>query len=101
MTFAGRVRHFLRNRAAYTYKEIQHKQGYVAAKHYKNQTENATGDRVEPRVPRGMSGCPMLNSASLVKNKVQIRGVFTTYHSKLRILSGEKTSTLKILLDQI
>jgi len=83
----------------YTDKIVDYEEGYVAISYPKNRAKKTdTGERVMTAIPRGMSGCPILNSTGLYKGEIEIAGVFTDHLSEKGVSFGEHVDKLKALL---
>lgn len=83
----------------YTDKVVEYEEGYVAICYPKNKAKNTdSGERVKTAIPRGMSGCPILNSVELYKGNIEIAGVFTDHVSEKGISYGEHADKLRAMM---
>jgi hypothetical protein len=82
----------------YSNRRIDYAPGYVALAYPRFRNKSA-GIRTKVRapVPRGLSGCPMLDTALLARGKIGIVGVFTDYKDGKAI--GPSATKIRGLLD--
>jgi hypothetical protein len=85
----------------YTNKRISIGYNYVGISYPRRKgVMTGTGARVHSPIPRGMSGCPMLDTNLLVRGVVNIVGVFTDFLPSGRAY-GENSSAISNLINQI
>jgi hypothetical protein len=83
----------------YTDKQCRIGSGYVGIAYAWNRAIDTTGGyRVHTPTPRGLSGCPMLDTAKLALQKVAVIGVFTDKPPERGVAFGESTAKLLALL---
>ncbi|WP_353646288.1 hypothetical protein [Mesorhizobium sp. WSM2239] len=86
----------------YTNKEIDGGTDRLTMDYPKRKNRNPrSGKSVMSPIPRGLSGCPMMDSAALFIGDVKIRGVFTDKPEFKGIGFGERSETVLALLNQM
>lgn len=85
----------------YTNRAVNYESGYMAISYEKHKAKDTYTDQVVMTpIPRGMSGCPMLNSLELLKGNIQVAGVFTDCPAGEGLAYGEHSDKLAYMLNE-